>query len=182
MPRRVDVDVDILPPEQEPRPIPPGSNLPAIIERRRRANRLGWIAIAAAIIIIVAGGLIARQPIMDAWPQSGKLYSAIGFTVPEPVTEGLEFRNVAREQVVENGVPVLVITGEIWNTAAEDRQVPPIRVGLIDGDNRELHHWTFAADEGELRAGTATEFVTRLASPPPDAIGLLVRFAGEHSG
>lgn len=180
MPKRVDVDV--LPPEPEVRPIPAGSNLPAIVQRRRRANRLGWIAIAAAIIIIVVGGLVARHPIMSAWPPSGKLYGAIGFTVDEKVTQGLEFRNVAREQVEENGVPVLVIRGEIWNTAEQDRHVPPIRIGLIDEDNRELHHWTFAADEDELSSGTATEFVTRLASPPAGATSLLVRFAGDSNG
>ena len=182
MPKAVDVDVDILPPSQEARPIPPGSNLPAIIERRRRANKFGWFAIAALVIVIVAGGLLARKPIMEVWPPAGKLYGAIGFEAPAPVLQGLEFRNVSREQVEENGVPVLVITGEVWNTASEERDVPPIRIGLIDQDNRELHHWTFAADEAELDVGASTAFVTRLVSPPPDATSLLVRFAGETRG
>ena len=61
MPKRV----DILPPNGEPRPIPFGSNLPAIVARRRRANRLGWLAVALAR---QGARLRQREALLDADP------------------------------------------------------------------------------------------------------------------
>lgn len=174
MPKRVDV----LPPDNEPRPIPFGSNLPAIVAKRRRANRMGWLAVAAAVIIIVVGGILARGPITDAWPPAGKLYAAIGLGADEVNTADLEFRNVTEDQVTEGGVSILVVRGRIYNLAKDSRAVPPIRVGLLDAVNTELKYWTFAAEQSELQARSYTKFETRLTSPPKGAVSLRIGFAG----
>ena len=174
MPKRV----DILPPDDEPRPIPFGSNLPAIVARRQRANRLGWLAVAAAVIIIVVAGVLARGPIVDAWSPTGKLYTAIGLGVDKMDFAGLKFRNILQDQLVEGGVPVLVIRGEIHNQADYGRPIPPIRIALLDAAKVELHHWTFAAEQSELEALSYTKFETRLSSPPQGAVSLNIDFAG----
>ncbi len=175
MPKRV----DILPPDNEPRPIPFGSNLPAIVAKRRRANRLGWLAVAAAVIIIVVGGILARGPIVEAWPPANKLYAAISLGADAPDTANLKFQNVAQNQVVEGGVPILVVSGRIYNSADDSRAVPPVRIGLLDAANIELHHWTFAAERSELPAKNYTTFETRLTSPPIGAVSLRIGFAGD---
>lgn len=176
MPKRV----DILPPLDEPPPIPPGSNLPAIISRRRRANRIGWLALAAVVALVVAGGVLARHPIVDLWPPAARLYELVGLTVtaPQAATE-LKFRNIASQQIVEGGVPVLVVRGEIENIGGSVRQVPAILIALTNAENLELHHWTFAAEASELAAGAKTQFITRLTSPPEGASNISVRFAGD---
>jgi len=175
MPKRV----DILPPDNEPRPMPFGSNLPAIVEKRRRANRLGWLAVAAAVVIIVVGGILARGPIVEAWPPAGKLYAAIGLDADVPDTADLKFQNVVQDKVVEGGVPILVVSGRIYNLADDSRAVPPVRVGLLDAANIELHHWTFAAERSELPSKNYTKFETRLTSPPIGAVSLRIGFAGD---
>ncbi|MEE8172712.1 MAG: zinc-ribbon domain-containing protein [Alphaproteobacteria bacterium] len=177
MPKRV----DILPPDDAPRPIPFGSNLPAIVARRRRANRLGWLAVAAAVIIIIVAGIVARGPIVDAWPPAGKLYTAIGLGVDKIDTAGLEIQNVVQEQMVEGGVQILVIRGKIQNLADHSRTVPPIRISLLDAADIELHHWTFAAEQSELEAESHTNFETRLNSPPRGAVSLQIKFAGDEA-
>ncbi len=177
MPKRV----DILPPDDAPRPIPFGSNLPAIVARRRRANRLGWLAVAAAVIIIIVAGIVARGPIVDAWPPAGKLYTAIGLGVDKIDTAGLEIQNVVQEQMVEGGVQILVIRGKIQNLADHSRTVPPIRISLLDAADIELHHWTFAAEQSELEAESHTNFETRLNSPPRGAVRLQIKFAGDEA-
>ena len=177
MPKRV----DILPPDDAPRPIPFGSNLPAIVARRRRANRLGWLAVAAAVIIIIVAGIVARGPIVDAWPPAGKLYTAIGLGVDKIDTAGLEIQNVVQEQMVEGGVQILVIRGKIQNLADHSRTVPPIRISLLDAADIELHHWTFAAEQSELAAESHTNFETRLNSPPRGAVSLQIKFAGDEA-
>ncbi len=176
MPKRV----DILPPDNEPRPIPFGSNLPALVARRKRANRLGWLAVAAAIVIIVVAAILARGPIVDVWPPAEKLYSAVGLGIDEVDTSDLEFQNVVREQMVEGGVPILIIRGQIFNAADSARAIPPIRIGLMDADNTELRHWTFAAEQSELPGESSTDFETRLVSPPEGAVSLRISFAGDE--
>ena len=178
MPKRVDV----LPPLSGPQAIPAGSNLPVLVERRRRADRVGWMALALAVLIVVVGGLAAREPIVSAWPAASRLYQALGFEAANNEAPGLRFRNGAWKQSVESGVSILVITGEIENVSADLLAVPAIRVGLLDANEQELHHWTFAAEGGELAAGSATAFTTRLTGPPAGATSLSVRFAPNGQG
>ena len=156
MPKRI----DILPPDSEPRPIPFGSNLPALVARRKRANRLGWI--------------------VDVWPPAEKLYTAVGLGADEIDTSELEFQNVVREQMVEGGVPILIIRGQIFNSADSERAIPAIRIGLMDAANTELRHWTFAAEQSELPGESSTDFETRLVSPPEGAVSLRISFAGDE--
>lgn len=179
MPKRV----DMLPPlGGAERTTAPLGMTPLASSRRRRANRLGWLILAAVVIIVVAGGILARGTITDAWPPAEKLYSAVGLGAEEPIEMGLDIRNVSRQIVEEGGVPILVIRGEVWNVSQNHRRVPAIRVGLIDDGEQELHHWTFAAEHSELDAGAATEFETRLTSPPVGATSFVVSFAGERRG
>ena len=176
MPKRV----DILLPDDAPRPIPFGSNLPAVVAKRRRANRRGWLAVVAAILIIIIAGVLARGTIVDVWPPAEKLYSAVGLGEDKVDISLLKIQNVARENLVEGGVPILVIRGEIYNGAEEERAIPPIRIGLMDAANVELHYWTFASEQSALRADDWTEFETRLIDPPEGASQLRIRFTGSE--
>jgi len=178
MPRRIDV----LPPLTGPQPIGPGSNLPVVVNPRGRGDRAGWLAVALAVAVVVIGGLAARGPIVSAWPEAGRLYRALGFEAAPSPTPGLEIRNVSSSQLIESGVPILVVTGEIQNVTGSEVQVPAIRVGLVDANQRELHHWTFAIEDDKLAANSATKFSTRLTGPPPGAITLSVRFAPDGNG
>jgi len=177
MPKRVDV----LPPLGAPEPIPAGSNLPVLFERRRRADRIGWLSLALAVMVLVVGVLAAREPIVNAWPASARLYRAVGFETAESGAAGLRIRNVAREMIEESGVRIMVITGEVENLTGDALKVPAIRVGLIDSNEQELHHWTFAAERDELEPGGVTAFTTRLTGPPA-ADFLSVRFASGGHG
>ena len=84
-------------------------------------------------------------------------------------------------QVVEGGVPILVISGRIFNEADDSRAVPPVRIGLLDAADVELRHWTFAAEQNELQAKSYTQFKTRLISPPKGAVSLRIGFAGDEA-
>ena len=157
--------------------MPAGSNLPVLVERRRRADRVGWMVLALMVVVVVASGLALRESIVAAWPPSARLYQALGFEAPRDEALGLRFRDVAWKETEESGVTILIITGEVENVSADSLAVPAIRVGLLDANDQELHHWTFAAESEELAAGAVTAFTTRLTGPPQDATSLAVRFA-----
>ena len=137
----------------------------------------GWLGLIAVVLLIGYSAVRYRQDIASVWPQSAGVYSGIGL----PVTaSGIDFRDVAYRRETEDGQTVLVVTGQIVNTAKRELPVPQsVRVGLNDADNRELYHWTFKPDAATLQPGATLPFRTRLSSPPPGARFAVVTFAKE---
>jgi predicted Zn finger-like uncharacterized protein len=160
---------DAEPQAREPQPARPRSPLP-----RKLALGSGWVALAAVVAAVVFVMAIWRQQVVQVWPQSASLYAAFGAKV-NPL--GLEIGDVKSNQASQNGQTVLTVSGALTNVTGKELPVPQIRVGLADGDKRELYHWTFAPEVMTLKPGQTTHFVTRLSSPPDGARHLEVRFA-----
>lgn len=138
----------------------------------------GWGALAAIVIGVGWSGLRYRQDIATLWPQSSSLYAAVGMRVN---TRGIAFRHKDAHFETENGLDVLVISGDIVNISGHELTVPPIRVSLTDANKRELYHWNFSSGVATLRPGQSATFHTRLPSPPPDARHIELRFAERGS-
>lgn len=175
MPKRIDV----IPSRDEPEeaaPLPPGSNLPAVMARRRRANRIGWVAVALVVVVVVVGLVVARNQIVGAWPSAARLYDTVGLSAGGEQFPDLRISGVTSERMSEGGVPILVLSGEISNTGEQSRTIPMIRAALKDESGNELHRWTFTADSLALEAGQSTIFQDRLTSPPSGATNLSVEF------
>jgi predicted Zn finger-like uncharacterized protein len=141
---------------------------------RRLALGTGWLLLAGIVLAVVAGMAIWRLQVVQVWPQSASLYAAFGVKVN---ATGLTLNNIKYTQEPQGGRTVLTVTGALTNVTNRELPVPQIRVGLTNGDRRELYHWTFAPDVMTLRPGQTTHFVTRLSSPPEGARNLEVRFA-----
>jgi hypothetical protein len=82
---------------------------------------------------------------------------------------GLEFGQVTSERVVENGIPVLVFQGEIVNQERVPRDVPPIRLLLMDESGRELQWKTFSSKDESIDAGGRTTFSGIVVNPSIEA-------------
>jgi predicted Zn finger-like uncharacterized protein len=173
MPKRIDV----VEPTPRPRPIPKGSNLPAVRGRQRPTNWIGWAALAVIVAAVVGFGVIGREQIVAAWPPSAKLYEMVRLPVAAP-RPGLELMNVRSSRGSEDGVQVLIVEGEVVNPSGELQDVPKVRVALRDGDRREIEHLVISTAKPRLRPGEKTNFQTRFERPPADATGLRVRFEG----
>ena len=135
---------------------------------------IGWIGLAAAVLLIVGGAAFFREQIVQAWPRSASLYTTLGMKIP---ASGLQIRDLAWNEAMENDQIVGTVTGQLANTTNRDMSVPPLRVGLLDGKKQEIYHWTFSPDTMTLRPGQTMRFETRLSSPPAGARDFEVRFA-----
>lgn len=171
MPKQLDTVV----PPVEPRPIPPGSNLPALW-RKRRSGGLGWAFLALLVAAVVFGGLFARERIVAAWPPAATLYDAIGIMTAAQ-EEGLVVRNVASRHDVDNGVAVLVVEGEVVNLSKETKDMPPLRGALRDAQRRDLQAWTFTVGETNLLPGEVVKFSTTLKNPSSEGTNVSITFA-----
>lgn len=165
-----------LPPLQaEPRPIPRGSNLPALPRQPAPSGVLGWVALALIVAAVLGGGVLAREKIVATWPPAARLYETVGLPV-EALGVGLEFRNMASSRRVVDGVPVLIIEGEVANVSKRVLAVPKLRAALQSAKEREIRRWTFSAARTRLMPGESVSFMTRVESPPQRATGLTITF------
>jgi predicted Zn finger-like uncharacterized protein len=138
------------------------------------ANAIGWVALILLVLALGGATVKYRQTIASLWPQSATLYAALGMKVN---LRGLEFAGVTYSDQLENGEPVLAISGRLINVTSHEIPVPAIRVSISDNDKRELYHWTFAPGVTMLAPRARATFSTRLASPPREARHVEVRFA-----
>jgi predicted Zn finger-like uncharacterized protein len=138
------------------------------------ADAVAWAALIFLAVTIGWVGVLYRQTIVDLWPGVAPLYDVLGLAIQ---SEGITLTDVAYQHEVEDGKPVLSVSGKVVNVSDRELPVPTIRVMLSDEMRHEIYHWTFDAGVQSLRPGGESAFVTRLASPPPEARNLNIRFA-----
>jgi len=166
----------------ELRPIPRGSNLPALAEQRReRAPVLGWLLLVLVLAALAYGSYLERARITALWPPAARLYELLGLRT-KPVGAGLEIRGVTTERSDDNGTEVLLIAGEVANVSHQSLEVPPLAAVLKDARRRNVQHWTFEAGERKLLPGEVTKFSTSLKNPASEATDVDVEFLGAGSG
>jgi predicted Zn finger-like uncharacterized protein len=140
--------------------------------RQYRLPRPVAIGLVAAVTAAVAV-LSLRESIVRMVPSLAGTYAAIGLPVN---LRGLEFRDVKTIQEVQDGVPVLVIEGEVVNVARHPVEVPRVRIAVLGPSQQELYSWTTLLQRSILADNEKVAFRSRLASPPPNGKEVLVRF------
>lgn len=162
-PRRVEV-----PPPEPPQVSLRGTSrvqLPALPQKRRRLSAVGWAAYAVVLAGIIAGGLWwTREHVVSRWPSAARYYQMLGIPV-EAAQGSFDFHNVTPIRDVENGLPTLVIQGEVVNVSSVARQVPKLKVTLLDSSSRELQSWSFTVSDDRLLPGASVPFRTSIAQP-----------------
>jgi predicted Zn finger-like uncharacterized protein len=147
-------------------------------KEQSRNRRFGWplpgLPTAVLGLILLDLGLIGwRAEIVRAVPQTAPLYAAIGLGVN---LRGLVLTDVTTETVSSEGVPVLMIRGQIVSAAKRVVDVPRLRFAVRNGSGNEIYNWTALPNRSLLGPGEALAFQSRLASPPPETHDVLVRF------
>ena len=138
------------------------------------ADAIAWAALILLAVMIGWAAVQYRQTIVEMWPGVSPLYEVLGLPVE---AEGIALTDIAYQHEVEDGQPVLSVTGKIVNVSDRELPVPIIRVMLSDQDQHEIYHWMFNSGVQSLKPGAESSFVTRLSSPPAEARNLNIRFA-----
>lgn len=173
---------------KRPRPIPKGSNLPALQNHKHGSDKWGWIGLGIFVISLITSMIVFQNNISQGWPPSNKLYQTFGLmpsavhekpeAEPEiPIEERLKIVDLAPSQILTNGVLTLVIEGNVENISGELQTLPLLKVMLKDDKNAVLREWTFkASSAAPLASNKKISFRTSLANPPENAIGVSVVF------
>ena len=146
----------------------------------RHGTRLSQHALPAsicALVFILFCLIAARQQVVRLLPQTASLYARIGLPVN---LRGLAFENIKTTREIQDGVPMLVVEGEIVGTTGRHTEVPRLRFAVTDSTGKEIYAWTARPVRTLLPPGEALPFRSRLASPPAEASGVSVRFFNRH--
>jgi predicted Zn finger-like uncharacterized protein len=158
-----------------------GEDIETVAARRmpRRASRgsrwaLPGLPIAILALVALNAALIGwRADVVKVAPQTASLYAAIGLPVN---LRGLSFTNVTTTIEPHDGVQVLVVEGKITSVSQRVVEVPRLRFSVRNRNGQEVYAWTALPGRSGLAPGETLSFRSRLASPPPDAREVLVRF------
>lgn len=138
---------------------------------------LAW---AASLLLLVAGltaaAIVERNRIVSLVPALAPLYALAGFSVNDAAF-GLVFRNVSTSRDMENGLPTLVIQGEVANVSSVARAVPKLVAILRDRGEHELQEQSFSVEAAQLLPGETVPFHTTISQPAEEASGVIVTFA-----
>jgi len=146
-------------------------------ERRRRWPLSHLQSGILALLIIDAIVVGWRADFVRLLPQSASFYAWIGLPVN---LRGLEFDGLTTSTEQHEGVPILVLEGNIVNDTRKMADVPHLRFAVRNAARQEIYSWTAVPPRAVLPPGEAVAFRTRLASPPPDAHDVLVRFLNRY--
>jgi predicted Zn finger-like uncharacterized protein len=179
------VDVAAAPASDEPaapveRAVP--EDIETVAARRmrrnaaRRRSKSQWLSVSTAILALIAIniGLVAwRTDIVRFLPQTASLYAAIGLPVN---LRGLEFIDIVTRKETQDGVQMLVVEGFIKSHSRRKADVPRLRFAVRNASGHEIYSWTAMPARSVIPPGSTLPFRSRLASPPPEAHAVLVRF------
>jgi predicted Zn finger-like uncharacterized protein len=171
--------VDVLPPAEKIKPIPPGSNLPAVQKTRIKTAWVGWAALFAVIVAVAAGTLLARDRIIAVWPGAAQIYAGLGLD-EYAAGRGLVVRNVQKGSSSEDGKRIVTVTGEITNIFDHSRDVPRVIVQVLDATQNVIDAGYAVPADSELAPGQTTVFSIRITDPPKNAVSLNVVLEGSE--
>ncbi|HZQ14493.1 MAG TPA: MJ0042-type zinc finger domain-containing protein [Pseudolabrys sp.] len=144
-------------------------------KQSRRSSR--WTAIVLVLFSINVALIGARDEVVRYLPQTASLFAAIGLPVN---LRHLKFENVHISKEVQDGVNILIVEGTIVSDASKPIPVPRLRFAARTATGQEIYTWTALPSRSILGPGETLDFRSRLASPPPEASDVMVRFFTAH--
>jgi predicted Zn finger-like uncharacterized protein len=144
-------------------------------------SKFAWLrwplsaAQSGILVLILLDAIIIgwRTDFVRLMPQTASFYARLGMPVN---LRGLDFDNLSTATEQHEGVPILVVEGEVVNETHKIVDVPRLRFAVRNAARQEIYSWTAVLPRTLLSPGDGVPFRTRLASPPPDAHDVLVRF------
>jgi hypothetical protein len=124
--------------------------------------------LVVVLLLAVIGGLwVGRERLVAAVPALARYYAGLGIAVRVP--PGLEIRHQTSERRRDGDRELLLVRGEVFNPAAEARDVPAVRVALLDGRGAEVAFALVNAAESRLDPGGSAAFEVVIPDPPATA-------------
>ena len=169
--------------EPEPEPIPaslrkgrsPAEQAKQNQKKKPSVAMLAGIGALVALVVIAMILVLARGPLVSAFPGAGGLYRAVGLLGDE-VGAGLEIRDVRTARQRDGADEMLTIEGTVANVTDQPLDLPSIRVSLSDADGEEIHFVTVPPEMPNVPPGETTSFEAVIVNPSAVVRRVKVKF------
>jgi predicted Zn finger-like uncharacterized protein len=138
----------------------------------RRSSR--WTAVVLVLFAFNVALVGARNEVVRYLPQTASLFALIGMPVN---LRHLKFDNVRITKEMQDGVTILMVEGNIVSASDKAVEVPRLRFAARNASGQEIYTWLLKPERSILGPGESLKFQSRLASPPPEASDVMVRFS-----
>ena len=155
------------------RPIPARVRRPLAVRAPVRPSVLAFWFVFAVLALLV----LFREPVVRFVPESARLFSLVGLDVN---LRGLEFRDVKVTFFREGNERLLGVEGLIVNLVAERRDVPRVRVAVLDRAGQVVMSWTVSPTQDSVNPRAGVTFRSRMAGLPETAEHVEVRFLNKR--
>jgi predicted Zn finger-like uncharacterized protein len=132
--------------------------------------QLAAVLVVAAVVIVP---ILARNFVVETWPEATKAYDAVGLKTVASGT-GLD---ITVTPLKSEGA--FVVTGEITNTTKRTLSVPPLRVALHDTTQREVQFHIVDPPVASLAPGAGARFRTVFDRPDITATKVVATFEAD---
>ncbi|MDE0539779.1 MAG: DUF3426 domain-containing protein [Rhodospirillales bacterium] len=146
----------------------------------RETGRRGlWVSLAAvgAIVIILAGLVYARGPIVSLVPGLAGIYALAG--LGQTLGAGLRIDLDRPTREAEGDAKWILVKGSVTNVSDKPQTVPMIRISLADAAGNEIRHLNLRPARDELAPAESFEFTGRIDDPPLTARRADVQFTDD---
>ncbi len=134
----------------------------------------GRNALASLVLLGLAMSVVGlRASIVRIAPGAAVLFEAAGLPVN---LAGLEIGSVAARLQGDGDHRLLLVEGNVANFGEDNRIIPAMRVSIRSADGRQDYVWTTKPTQQKIAPGERAAFSARLASPPADAVDVIVEF------
>lgn len=150
-------------------------------ERPAKRRGMGLVVAGASalsvVIVLVAAAFFARGSIISMLPAAAVWYAMVGLGESLGAGLKLEFSDVVPEvHSTAGGVDVLIVHGIIKNISDVPRDVPLIRVKLLDPNGEEVMGRVIAPSKSALPPSENVRFSARIEDPPGTTMRVEVIF------
>lgn len=170
------------------RPIPEGSNVPAMQgdshKQAKRSGAAGGVIAGLLLFGLLAGGIFTmRAPLVQAWPPLALVFDLAGLPVAVP-GEGLIFDQMKAHAVPDaNGKYTLTLSGNIINLKSREATLPKIKARLIGaGDDAEDAgpEWDVVIGRDKIEGEEVVPFISVYDDLPEAINEVNIRFTLTH--
>ena len=152
---------------------------PTKSSRKAHKPGSGFSGLAWAIVgLVLASALVLaamfRTQVVQVWPKFASAYALIGLAI-NPT--GLTFEKVKAVRIMQDGRAALRVSGAIRNIEQEARDLPPIRIALLDPQGKEVMVQVGRMDGVRIPPRQERYFATVLVEPPAQSRDMSVTFA-----
>jgi len=131
---------------------------------------MAGLVLASALVMAA----MFRTKVVEVWPKSASAYALVGLAI-NPT--GLTFEKVKAVRIMQDGRAALRVSGAIRNIEQEARDLPPVRIALLDPQGKEVMVQIGRMDGVRIPARQERYFATVLVEPPAQSRDLAVTFA-----